>query len=188
MKNMRIATVTSEAVPAITRLAQQLGPSTDHEKNGREGFLNPYTEAEYRSFLRRAEYFHAVLDGEFVLGFVLAHASERIEEFGFGGEVYFRMRDLATRPFTVIRQVAVDPKARNQRWGLRLYDIVAKLSYDDRAVRDMWAFIWQNPRNAASEGFHSALGWQEVETYALRSDNRVAGIWRYTIPTGDRGA
>lgn len=176
----KIERVAAALVPAVVHLAEQLRPRNLTQEDSKRGFLLPYSEAEYLNFAHTAEYFYAVIDAGRLVGFVLAHSSDRIGEFG--GEVYLHMKEIQKRPFTVIRQIGVDPNARNKGYGRMLYDFVAERVHEEQSEAMMMAFIWKRPPNFASELFHAAAGWREMEVYKLRSGERVAGIWEYTIP------
>lgn len=49
----------------------------------------------------------------------------------------------------------------------------------------MIGFILKQPHSPASEKFHRAVGWKELETYHLKSGEGVVGIWTCKIAHSD---
>lgn len=181
-KTLRIDKATEQFVPAITALADKVALSHLSEVARQGGFLLPYTEAEYRDFARRAEHFYVLFLDEQLIGFVLAHSSETIDLFG--GEVYLHIKDVQRQPFIVVRQICIAPEFSDKGCGRKLYDFLFKRAEEDIAgYRTMVCFIWKSPPNPASEKFHRAVGWKELETYTLKNSNGVVGIWARAINT-----
>lgn len=179
-KTLTIEKISNEFIPAVAALAAKLSPSNLSEEDRRKGFLLPYTEAQYREFARRAEHFYILRDGKQVVGFVLAHSNELSHLFE--EEVYLYIQSRQTRPFLVVRQIGVAPEFKNRGYGRMLYAFLSKRVEKDIARYPMMiGFIWKRPPNTASEKFHRALGWKELETYHLRSGDGVVGIWARTI-------
>lgn len=172
--------VTDEFVPAVTALADKLAFSNSSEEERQQGFLLPYTEDQYRDYAKHAEYFFVLRLGKQVIGFVLAHSSEKIDLFG--GEIYLHMRKLQTQPFIVGRQVGIAREFSHKGYARKLYNFLFKyLKKDIARYPTVMGFIWKHPPNPASEKFHRALGWKELETYHLKSGEGAVGIWERTI-------
>ena len=87
---------------------------------------------------------------ERLIGFVLAHSSERIALFG--GEVYVHMKETQKRPFVVVRQIAIDPEFSNRGCGRKLYEFLAERAKATGGQHPTLAgFIWKRPSNHPRE-------------------------------------
>lgn len=171
-----ISRATEAVIPAIVAIANGVALPFLSEEQRLKGFLLPYTDVEYRDFAKRAEYFYVLALDQEPIGFVLAHSSEKIDLFG--GEVYLHIKDTQTPPFIIVRQTGIAQGFAHKGYGRMLYEFLFQQVRDGihrypRAV----CFIWKTPPNRASEQFHRAVGWKEVETYSLRNDDGVVGIW-----------
>jgi GNAT superfamily N-acetyltransferase len=182
---LSIARATDEVVPAITALANTVAPPNLSEEERQNGFLLPYTADQYRDFTQRAEHFYVAHLDKQVIGFVLAHSSEKIDLFE--GEVYLHMKTLESRPFMVVRQICIAPEFSHKGYGRKLYDFLfARVHEDSTRYPKALTFIWKSCPglglpNPASERFHRAVGWKELEIYARTNGDGVAGIWARTI-------
>ncbi len=177
-EDFRIDRATDEAVPAITALANKVALSNLSEDKRQKGFLLPYTAAQYRDFVRRAEHFYILCLGERLIGFILAHSSEKIDLFG--EEVYLYIKNIQEQPFIVVRQICIAPEFSNRGYGRKLYDFLFK--HAEKGITGYWtavSFIWKRPPNPASEKFHRAVGWKKLETYTLKNGDGVVGIWAF---------
>ena len=184
IKTLRIDKATDEFIPAVTTLADRIAFSRLSKEERQGGFLLPYTEDQYRDFAKHAEHFYVLFLSRQLIGFVVAHSSEQIDLFG--EEVYLYMKNIQRRPFIVVRQICIAPELSHRGYGRKLYDFLFKRAEEDIAnYRAMVSFIWKSPPNLASEKFHRAVGWKELETYTLKSSNGVVGIWARTINTGN---
>jgi GNAT superfamily N-acetyltransferase len=175
---------TLDFVPEIFTLAEKLSPdklSPDSLKH--IGFLRPYTRAEYRQFVTVAEYFYVFRIEGRIVGFVLAHTSDRLSCFA-SDEVYSRIAvSKGGSSFIVVRQVAVDPDFVGRGYGRYLYEQLSQKirsfnSRDDTAM----AFIWEKPlNNEASANFHKALGWHRVDEHKGLQKGGDVGIWEVKL-------
>ena len=181
---LKIDRATDEVVPAITALANKVAPPNLSEEERQNGFLLPYTADQYRDFTQRAEHFYILCLDKQLIGFVLAHSSEKIDLFG--GEVYLHIKSIEPRPFIVVRQICIAPEFSNKGYGRKLYDFLfARANEDSTRYPRALSFIWKHPPNPASEKFHRAVGWKELETYSLKNGDGVVGIWARTIRRSD---
>jgi predicted GNAT superfamily acetyltransferase len=99
----------------------------------------------------------------------------------FGGEAYVHMKELETRPFIVVRQIGIAPGCSHHGYAQRLYDFIYEHAKQDTArYAAMMCFVWKQPSNLASENFHRAVGWKEMETYQFENGG-VVGIWARSI-------
>jgi predicted GNAT superfamily acetyltransferase len=179
---MQICKATDEYIPAVTSLADRVALSHLSEEERQRGFLRPYTQSKYQDFARHAEHFYVLLLDKLLSGFVLAHSSDKIDLFG--QEVYLRMKEIQELPFIVVRQICIAPEISNKGYGRKLYDFLFKRAEEDiPKYRAAVNFIWKTPPNPASEKFHTALGWKELETYTLKNGTGVVGIWAHAINT-----
>lgn len=182
---MRIDRLNDEMVPAITALADRVALSKLSEESKQSGFLIPYTEAQYRDFARLAEHFYVLHDGRQAIGFVLAHHSEKIDLWD--EEIYLHIKHTQTEPFVVIRQICVAPEFSGRGYGRKLYDFLfERIGKFSPSYRKAICFIWKLPPNPASEKFHRAVGWSELETYSLKNGKGVVGIWARMISIDNR--
>jgi len=192
--DLRIDRATEDLVPAITALANKASrKNLTEQQRQNSGFLIPYTEAQYKRYARHAEHFYVLRRRKQVIGFVLAHSSEKIDYFG--GEVYLyiknepAIRTRLTDPFIVGRQICIDPDLSHKGYGRELYTFLFKHSeIDFQHYRTVVGFIWQSPEpNIRSEIFHRQQGWEELGTYIFKKDpGRRVGIWSRTIQSSDR--
>lgn len=177
---LRIVKATDEVVPAITALANKLALPNLSEEERQKGFLLPYTADQYRDFTQRAEHFYILCFDKRLIGFVLAHSSEKIDLFG--GEVYLHIKNIESRPFIVVRQICIDPEFSNKGYGRKLYDFLfTRINEGSTRYSRALSFIWKRPPNLASEKFHRAVGWKELKIYSLKYGDGAAGIWARTI-------
>ncbi len=177
---LRIDKATDEVVPAIIALANKVTFSNASEKERQGGFLFPYTAAQYRDFTQRAEHFYILCLGKKLIGFVLAHSSEK-NDF-FWEEAYLHIKGIQARPFIAVRQICIAPEFSNRGYGRKLYDFLFRhIEKDITRYRTAICFIWKRPPNTASEKFHRSVGWKEIDTYTLKNGSGVVGIWARTI-------
>jgi predicted GNAT superfamily acetyltransferase len=178
---MEIVRATEKLAPGIASVANSMAYSSLSEREKREfGFLLPYTEKEYAGFAQHADHFYVLCDKDKVIGFVLAHSSSQIDQYG--GEVYLHIKTAQTQPFFVIRQICVDKDRYHKGYGRTLYEyLFERLARDTTQDCQAIGFIWKQPPNRPSEEFHKKLGFKELGVYALKDGERVTGIWARTI-------
>jgi predicted GNAT superfamily acetyltransferase len=178
---MKVVRATLKFLPAISALAEKVAFSTLSENQRSAGFLLPYSEIEYRTFINFAEHFYVLADSKTLAGFVLAHTSEKIGLFGWE-EIYDYISRMKSGPFIVVRQICVDPDYSTKGYGRKLYEELFEHTQNEKALHPVAVgFIWQRPCNLASEKFHRALGWKKIDTYALKNGEGVVGIWERKI-------
>jgi predicted GNAT superfamily acetyltransferase len=175
---------TDELVPAITALANKVALSKLSDEQRQKGFLVPYSAEEYGDFARRADHFYVLCLGKQLIGFVLAQASDKPELSD--DDIYLHIKTTRPQPLILVRQICIAPEFSGRGYGRKLYDYLFKRAgthpgFDWTAV----CFIWKSPANPASEKFHKALGWEELETYTLKNGDGVVGIWARTIRRSD---
>ncbi len=176
----RIARASGMDVHAIDVLARSLARESSAGERRNNGFIKPYSASEYEHFVEGADYFLAAYVGARLVGFVLAHSSEKTSEFG--GEVYEHINDVLQGSYIVVRQICIAPADSGKGYGRMLYRHVFGMARGaGRKYDGAVCFIWKVPPNRESERFHSAMGWTEVETYALRDGSGTVGIWRVDL-------
>jgi hypothetical protein len=189
-ETVKVVRATLEFLPAIAALADKVDIQKLSEEQRCAGFLIPYSESQYRTFVNHAEHFYVLAAANKLIGFVLAHTSEQIDLFGrkigLSGreEVYDYIARLIREPFIVVRQICVDPGyPTKNNYGRKLYEEL--LVHIRRAkVPHPFAvgFIWERPwHNCRSEKFHQDLGWKKIDTYALTDSEGVVGIWQLKL-------
>ncbi len=175
-----IARASATDVHAIDGLARSLARESSAGEKRNNGFIKPYSVSEYQHFVKCADYFFAAYAGTRLVGFVLAHSSEKTSEFG--GEVYEHINDALQGSYIVVRQICIAPAYSGKGYGRMLYRHVFEMAKNaGRKYDGAVCFIWKVPRNRESERFHSAMGWTEVETYGLRDGSGTVGIWRVDL-------
>jgi predicted GNAT superfamily acetyltransferase len=113
-----------------------------------EGFLVSRFDIEtYQRFYDEAEYFLVAEDEKKVVGFLLAYASESIQE---GETVNKLLQKNLIDPFVLIKQIAVDAGHSGQGVASRLYKSLFELVPD----KGVAAAIVTEPYNSRSVRFH----------------------------------
>ncbi|MDE2227960.1 MAG: GNAT family N-acetyltransferase [Alphaproteobacteria bacterium] len=170
----------NEALHAIGALANKIGFTSDASQL-QQGFLFPYREDEYRTFIEQAEYFFMLVISGKLVGFVLAHSSSKMNAFP-RHEVYDHIAQLASEPSIIVRQICIDPDYRFNQYGRMLYnELFAEASSQYQTAL---TFIWEQPLNLPSIKFHKKIGWEKKEMYALKNPDGVktsVGIWRRSL-------
>jgi ribosomal protein S18 acetylase RimI-like enzyme len=129
--------------------------STDIRVAPSQGFLvSGYSRDDYAELLERAEYFYVAVDGEEILGFVVAYGRERVGE----DEWLNREMSLYFPNFTVIKQVATAPAASNRGVGALLYQRVLERNLQVPVI----AAVVAEPPNRASTALHQKHGFRPV--------------------------
>lgn len=167
-------------VGGIVSLANRLARTDSLRQKDNNGFLVPYSEAEYRKFVAEADFNYVLfVDGRFS-GFLLAYSSHKIDQFG--GEVYDYINRTQKGSYLVVRQVCIAPELSHKGLGTKLYNhLFEAATKNSKQFSSAFCFIWKNPPNSESERFHKALGWREIETYHLINGDGEVGIWKYTL-------
>lgn len=167
-------------VAGIVSLANRLERTENLSQKDNNGFLLPYSEAEYRRFIAEADFFYVLLVGGRVSGFLLAHSSQKTGQFG--GEVYDYIDRTQKGSFLIVRQVCVAPELSHKGLGTKLYNHLFEAATENgKQFTAAFCFIWKNPPNSESERFHKAIGWREIETYRLLNGDGEVGIWKYSL-------
>lgn len=164
----------------IVSLANRLARIDNSSQKNNNGFLVPYSEAEYRRFAEEADFFYVLVVGGRVSGFLLAHSSQKTGQFG--GEVYDYIDHAQKGSYLIVRQVCIAPEMSHKGLGKKLYNHLFKAATEtSKQFSAAFCFIWKNPPNSESERFHKAIGWREIETYRLLNGDGEVGIWKYTL-------
>lgn len=158
-------------------MANKATRSIDGDRDAAYGFLIPYSESEYYRFVKNAEYFYVALVKDRLAGFVLAHTKATNRRFG--GEVYNYIERTQQGSYIFVRQICIapDPEFAGKGIGKALYSHLFSVARDAE-LNAAFCFIWKRPRNIASEKFHIATGWKEIDTYRLLDKRGVVGIWQ----------
>jgi L-amino acid N-acyltransferase YncA len=177
-----IVKATEQLVPDIYKLARKVDIRKKSSKaSAKRGFLYPYTEDEYKTYVKKAEHFYLLLFNGKLAGFVLAHSSEKNNSFG--GEIYSYIDRTTGKPHVVVRQICIDPKVSKRGWGRRLYrHLFEQIEKSGLRNRPAIGFIWKHPPNSASLKFHEANGWRQIDTYKFRDGKRIVTIWKRDNP------
>jgi predicted GNAT superfamily acetyltransferase len=167
-------------VDAVLQLAQGVVEAGSAAQRANNGFLIPYSRDEYLRFAELADHFYVLVAQGRIAAFVLAHADALTP--AFGGEVYAHIRRTRPAPHLVVRQIGVHPGCARRGYGRAIYaHLGAAASRATPPLPTAYCFIWQQPLNDESRHFHAALGWREVETYAMTERPGVVGIWQLDI-------
>lgn len=175
--DVSIAKASHADVRNICMLAHKITDVGGAAEKKNNGFIIPYTENEYHEFAEHADYFFTLYSGDILTGFVLAHSSQKTNEFG--GEVYKFINESIDDEYIIVRQICVDPEYSRKGYGKMLYEHIFRLA---RKSSNKYAgaicFIWKKPLNMESEKFHNKTGWKEINTYSLKNGKGRVGIWK----------
>ncbi|MEV4982991.1 GNAT family N-acetyltransferase [Micromonospora sp. NPDC053811] len=169
-QSIKIVRAREEHLLGIMELAESRSlAGADAATLGRDGFLvSNYGEDTYRDRLTTAEHFYVAVEGDSLVGFLLAYSDQRI-----GPDEWLNHRiKVALGSFLVIKQVCVAREAARQGIASQLYHHVMEQWTTSPVV----AAVVAEPANHASTAFHRRLGFEKLAE--LRPpDRRLRTVW-----------
>jgi GNAT superfamily N-acetyltransferase len=178
---MIIVKTTGDLVPRVVEIAEATAEDKlSAEQKRHFVFLRPYSAEQYMRFTQLADHFYSVLEGDRLVAFLLAHASDKIE---LTEEVYAYIQSKQTKPFIVTRQLTVAPDLVRKGYGRILYNhMIERATTGSVKYETAIGFIWKEPNhNVASEDFNRKMGSREIGTYTLKDGRGLVGIWEIPL-------
>lgn len=151
------------------------------------GFLvSGYQAREYARFVNDAEHFLVLHSGNTLVGFLLACASESLDDNA--DEVKLHIKSNMSEKFVLIKEICISPELQYRRRGFAtlLYkELYARIQhyYDhETAPRPIYAVIARETPNPVSRKFHRKMEFVKRAEFVSNVDARPAYIYENRHP------
>lgn len=158
---MIISKVTSADIPKITALQAQFLIANTDAKNG--FLVSAFSEQEYLHFIEKYEFFYKAVEGDRLLGVVMAFHSDNVDPKDINNSL---LRNTVMGDCVIIKQIFVSPDTLGKGVAAELYNHLFSKTGDLPTV----CVIVIEPFNGRSCYFHKKHGFVEYLNFTPNAD------------------